>query len=294
MGVPPTTADAAASRYARFTTDGLLPIGETLDTLVQSEAARIAESALNPDGTAVAEPELAINVLAAFAAAGMVKRDDAIASLTRLVGKADTDRLDELTAESTRVRDYSSATATPRRDINPALARRLGITPNRGLKLDEVSYLLNGQRTDGRAIEGKRHKKDAPPVGEVFGLDSAVRPSRAQLERILAGQTIDGIALPEAQSTHAVRRFTRAMGAKAPEISQEQREHILAGRMADGTALSDREYKAVLEQGASRIGYIDFTFSAPKSLSVAWAFAPTNAERAMLHHPAPMRARRMR
>ena len=64
---PPTTADAAASRYARLTTDGLLPIGETLDTLVQSEAARIAESALNPDGTAVAEPELAINVLAAFA-----------------------------------------------------------------------------------------------------------------------------------------------------------------------------------------------------------------------------------
>ena len=229
---PPTTADAAASRYARFTTDGLLPIGETLDTLVQSEAARIAESALNPDGTAVAEPELAINVLAAFAAAGMVKRDDAIASLTRLVGKADTDRLDELTAESTRVRDYSSATATPRRDMNPALARRLGITPNRGLKLDEVSYLLNGQRTDGRAIEGKRHKKDAPPVGEVFGLDSAVRPSRAQLERILAGQTIDGIALPAAQSTHAVRRFTRAMGAKAPEISQEQREQY--SRRPDG------------------------------------------------------------
>ena len=147
--------------------------------------------------------------------------------------------------------------------MNPALARRLGIAPNRGLKLDEVSYLLYGQRTDGRAIEGKRHKKDAPPVGEVFGLDSAVRPSRAQLERILAGQTIDGIALPAAQSTHAVRRFTRAMGAKAPKISQEQREHILAGRMADGKALSDREYKAVLEQGASRIGYIDFTFSAP-------------------------------
>ena len=32
-----------------------------------------------------------------------------------------------------------------------------------------------------------------------------------------------------------------------------------------------------------RIGYIDLTFSAPKSLSIAWAFAPTKAERAMLH-----------
>jgi TrwC relaxase len=40
---------------------------------------------------------------------------------------------------------------------------------------------------------------------------------------------------------------------------------------------------AVLETSKARIGYIDLTFSAPKSLSVAWAFAPTNAERAMLH-----------
>jgi len=40
---------------------------------------------------------------------------------------------------------------------------------------------------------------------------------------------------------------------------------------------------AALETSKARIGYIDFTFSAPKSLSVACAFAPTNAERAMLH-----------
>lgn len=280
---PPTPADAAASRYARLATEGLLPSGEDLDALVQAELARLRESALNSDGTIVASDELSMRALAAFAGAGMIKRDEAIASLTRLVGSANTARLDELTAEATSVRDYSSATATPRRDMNPALARRLGITPNRALKLDELSYLLSGQRTDGRAIEGKRNKKDAPPVGQAFGLDSGIRPSHEQLERILAGKTIDGVDLPVAQATHAVRRFTRAMGAKAPVISLEQRDNILAGRMADGSSLTDREYKAVLEQGASRIGYIDFTFSAPKSLSVAWAFAPTNAERAMLH-----------
>jgi hypothetical protein len=280
---PPTPAEAAASRYARLTTLGLLPTGEALDAIVQTETMRLGESVLNQDGTAVAPAELTMRSLAAFTGAGIVERHEAIASLTRFAGAADTARLDELIGESTKARDHSSATATPRRDISPALAQRLAIMPNRGLKLDELAYLLNGQRADGRAIEGKRQKKDAPPIGEAFGFDCAVRPTREQLERILAGKTIDGVDLPEPQATHAVRRFTRGMGAKAPEISDEQRAHILDGRMADGTELSDRDYKAVLEQGASRVGYIDFTFSAPKSLSVAWAFAPTGAERAMLH-----------
>jgi hypothetical protein len=280
---PPTLADAAASRYLHLTKNGLLPTGEALDAIVQIEAARIGESALNRDGMAVPSAELSLRALGAFTGAGFVERQEAVASLMRLFGVVDASRLDELTAESTKVRDHSSATATPRRDMNPALARRLGITPNAGLKLDELSYLLSGQRADGRAIEGKRQKKDAPPVGAVFGLASDVRPTRAQLERILAGKTIDGVNLPDDRAVRAVRRFTKAIGAKAPVISAEQRDHILAGRMADGTALSDREYKAVLDQGASRVGYIDFTFSAPKSLSVAWAFAPTNAERAMLH-----------
>ena len=39
----------------------------------------------------------------------------------------------------------------------------------------------------------------------------------------------------------------------------------------------------MLETSKARIGYIDLTFSAPKSLSIAWAFAPTKAERAIIH-----------
>jgi hypothetical protein len=60
-------------------------------------------------------------------------------------------------------------------------------------------------------------------------------------------------------------------------------ENIVAGRMADGRDISDRQYQKILETSKNRIGYIDLTFSAPKSLSVAWAFAPTKAERAILH-----------
>lgn len=78
-------------------------------------------------------------------------------------------------------------------------------------------------------------------------------------------------------------RLQTALGVAGREMTPEEHGHILAGRMADGRELSDRAYLAALENAKSRIGYIDFTFSAPKSLSVAWAFAPTGAERAILH-----------
>jgi hypothetical protein len=80
-----------------------------------------------------------------------------------------------------------------------------------------------------------------------------------------------------------VQRLQKALGVAGKTISAEEREHILSGRRADGREIPDREYMAALGTSKSRIGYIDLTFSAPQSLSVAWAFAPTNAERAILH-----------
>ena len=100
---------------------------------------------------------------------------------------------------------------------------------------------------------------------------------------MLAGQTVEGEPLARDQAGRAVQRFTAAMGAKTKDLTPAERENILSGRKTDGSALSDREYRAAIEASKSRIGYIDLTFSAPKSLSVAWALAPTQAERAMLH-----------
>ena len=62
--------------------------------------------------------------------------------------------------------------------------------------------------------------------------------------------------------------------------------NILGGRRADGTELPGHQrgvmsYK-VGEAGGqdrARISYMDLTFSAPKSVSLAWAFAETDAER---------------
>ena len=54
---------------------------------------------------------------------------------------------------------------------------------------------------------------------------------------------------------------------------------LLAGQRADGTDIPGKK-KASSKQ--VRIAYVDFTLSAPKSLSVALELAPTDAERAML------------
>src|SRR4051812_30427494 len=45
-----------------------------------------------------------------------------------------------------------------RQDIDPAVARGLGVEPDRPLSRDEISALLAGRRADGREIEGKHYK----------------------------------------------------------------------------------------------------------------------------------------
>ncbi|MCU0259246.1 MAG: relaxase domain-containing protein, partial [Solirubrobacteraceae bacterium] len=67
-------------------------------------------------------------------------------------------------------------------------------------------------------------------------------------------------------------------------LTQERLANILGGRSADGGELDGhqrgvRRYEA--EGGAERhrIAGVDLCFSAPKSVSVAWAFAETDAER---------------
>ncbi len=304
---PPTLADAAASRYGRFIVSGAPLAAETLDGLVQAEVARLAESGLSRGpGLEQGGDELILHAVAAFAAAGLTGRDEALACLVRLSGTGSgfgvssghqggvdsasaaviegiAQRLDAAMAAAASTADRSSATATPRRDMNPLLARRLGIEPRRGLKPDEVACLLNGQRADGGAIEGKVRRASSLPLAQIFGLDAAQVPTRAQLEHMLVGQKVDGEALSAEEAERALRRLLSGLGVKDKTPSPEQRAHILAGRDAEGREVSARQYRTLLEAAKMRIGYIDLTFSAPKSLSIAWAFAPTKAEQAMLH-----------
>lgn len=280
---PPTPADAAASRYGHHSVAGSLPNGVALDELVQIEILRLAESALNSDGGAVAGDELALRAIGAFEAAGLVGRDEALACLGRFGVMVDPERLDVVIADASRDRDYSSATAVPRRDMNPVLAQRLGIDTSRGLTQREMAFLLNGQRADGDEIVGRTKRATTLSLGNIFQLDHRRKPTRAQLERVLAGQTVDGVPLPAGDVEKAVRRLTVVLGVKSGAASAEERENILAGRMADGRELTNAQFQAAMDTSKARIGYIDFTFSAPKSVSIAWAFAPTKAERAIIH-----------
>jgi hypothetical protein len=293
---PPTLADAAASRYGRFTAGGAPLAVETLDGLVRVEVERLAESvAATATGADNGRDELILRALAAFAAAGLVGREEALACLARMSGAGPASdgggegvddgerRLDAAMADAAVAPDRSSATAAPRRDMNPMLARRLGIGPQRGLKPDEVASLLNGQRADGGTIEGRVQRASSLPLAQIFGLDAAQVPTPEQLARMLAGRKVNGEVLPVEEAERSVRRLLSGLGVKDKTLSPEQRAHILAGRDADGREVSARQYWTIFEAAKMRIGYIDLTFSAPKSLSIAWAFAPTKAEQAILH-----------
>ncbi len=280
---PPTPAIAAFSRYSRLAENGLLADGDALDALVADEVIRLSESTSDSNGTDDNIGALQLQALGAFAGAELVTRDAALACLARLGHPVTGEELDAAIVAASVALDYSSAVALPRRDMDPALAQRLGIDPDRGLRPSEVAYLLNGQRADGLEIEGKQKRAATLPLTQIFGLKTGAKPDLIQLGHMLAGRTAAGEMLPDKVARSAIVRLEKALGVKGKLISDEERAHILAGRLADGRELSDRSYMAALEVSKARIGYIDLTFSAPKSLSVAWAFAPTDAERAMMH-----------
>ena len=288
---PPTPAEAAAARYASEASGGRLLNGELLDVLVTREADRLAESTTDAAGRTLSGDELAVRALGALVAAGLVDRDEAIASLGRLghdgpsgYEKTIGERLDAATDGARTAKDYSSATATPRRDMNPALAVRLGIDTAKALTPGQVANLLNGQRADGTDIEGKTKRGATEGIGSIFGMDESRMPTRTELENVLAGRRVDGTALPpDAGAARAVRRFQAVLGANNADLTPEQREDILSGRTATGGELTVKQYHERMDTSRARIGYVDLTFSAPKSVSVAWAFAPTEAERGMIH-----------
>jgi hypothetical protein len=95
--------------------------------------------------------------------------------------------------QGTETADRGKTAPEPRKDMNPAVAARLGIDQNKSLGRDEIANLLQGRRADGKAIEGKSTQKAT--------------------------------------------------------------------------------------ENKSRNGYIDLCWSADKSVSIAWALAPTEAER---------------
>ena len=179
-----------------------------------------------------------------------------------------------------------------RPDLSPALAARLGIAnPGRPLTQAGIANLLNATRIDGEAIAGRKKHTATRSVAELFGLDPKQPPSAEAIGNVLAGKRADGgmpqteagKALPAAIVEGARKRFKAALGVPAHrEATADEIAHIENGRLANGRLIDMADYRRQIHATRPPVGFVDMTFSADKSLSVAWALAPTAAERAAL------------
>jgi phage/plasmid primase-like uncharacterized protein len=104
----------------------------------------------------------------------------------------------------------------------------------------------------------------------------------------MADYYLRGVKRTETMGTAAVPRqdlppsVASALGLDVDRTARhEEVVNLLSGLRADGSPLpgAATRFKA---KSRDRITYVDFTFSAPKSVSVAMALAPTDAERHMI------------
>ena len=177
---------------------------------------------------------------------------------------------------------YGQSTAEPRRDTHPRVAELLGLDPRRVPSAEEIGRILSGRRADGEEIEGRSRQKGTVSLADALGLDPARVPTGEEIGRILDGRRADGAPIAGPGTETARSRFLDLLGVKAAEPASDQLGHLLAGRMADGSELDAAAYRRGMEASKARIAAVDLTFSADKSVSIAWALAPTEAERNML------------
>jgi len=178
---------------------------------------------------------------------------------------------------------WDIATAEPRRDMDPALAKALGLDPNRTPSLDEIAAVLSGNRADGSRIPCKQIQRATQSLAAELGLDPLHAPTPEQIGHILDGRRADGEAPLEGRGQILRKRFLEIFGVRGDRTPTDtERTHIIAGWRADGEALRPGQLVEALSATRARIGYIDLCWSADKSVSLAWAFAPTDAERAII------------
>lgn len=196
--------------------------------------------------------------------------------------------------------EFAGTQAQPRQDMHPRLALLLGLDLERPLTVEQIAGILSGNRTDGWPIDGKQVQRASESLATVLGLDPGAVPSAEAVEAILAGQRADGteLSIPQAQAASIRQRFLSLYGLRGEQgvdVPPEARAHIAAGRKADGRALASSALTEGLTASRVPIGYVDLCWSTDKTVALAWAFAPTEAERniiAQAHRDAVDRAMR--
>lgn len=189
--------------------------------------------------------------------------------------------------------NYKVTTAEPRRDMDPQLAVLLGLDPAQVPTAAEIAQLLAGNRADGAPIPGKQVQRETRSLADELGLDAGRAPSSEEIGRVLAGcRADDGAALPEARAGvlrsrllalyGAAEGATEEAGGLGSSLSPEALAHVQTGRRVDGGAVRLGPLLEGLGATRARIGYVDLCWSADKSVSLAWAMAPTEAERNLI------------
>jgi hypothetical protein len=104
----------------------------------------------------------------------------------------------------------------------------------------------------------------------------------------MADYYLRGVKRAEVNGTAAIARQDMPVAVAQPlgiDVTRTARHeevvNLLQGWRADGEAITGKRQQKVAA-GKDRITYVDFTFSAPKSVSIAMALAPTDAERHMI------------
>ncbi|WP_265887131.1 MobF family relaxase, partial [Roseomonas mucosa] len=179
---------------------------------------------------------------------------------------------------------HDVAAAEPRRDMDPRLAALLGLDAGRAPAVGEIACLLAGLRADGTPIPGKQVQRGGSSLAEELGMDPARVPGPAEIDRVLNGRRADdGVMLPEGRAAALRGRLLALYGVtEGTESSEAGLDHVRAGRRASGEALRQGPLLEGLSAARARIGYVDLCWSADKSVSLAWAMAPTEAERNLI------------
>jgi conjugative relaxase-like TrwC/TraI family protein len=99
-------------------------------------------------------------------------------------------------------------------------------------------------------------------------------PSVADLVAGYYGKAVQGMARDGAYAPLAERLGVDT----ARPITQGELANVVRGLRTDGDRIEGKQYQRASDL-KGKITYYDFTLNAPKSVSIAWAFAPTERER---------------
>ena len=293
---------AAMARYLSTETLKLEPETRAMAHYYGGEALPL--SAADRIGQLVADGSLSYGeALDAMMGAAIQREDNRSVDVDTLESRIGTDLTDAVSRMKVQreITASGGTIARVRPDMDPRLAERLGIDLNRQPTEMEIGNLLAGRRADAGSrgdraedpgrIEGKQQHAPMRSVVDVFGIAERTPPQGEAVRNVLAGKRADGQAprtpdgeiLTQAVIDGARRRFLSMMDVPSHrDATPAEVEHMVVGRTACGLGIAAADYHQRANATNAPIAYVDFVFSADKSVSTAWALAPTEAERAAI------------